>query len=93
LNNFRISHSIVRTAWAFTAVVLLALTQHAAAQGPAGANGVASIPGSTVRADEYGRPVAQLGLIGILTNPPPPTPYVDSTQMTTPGGKGQIPPK
>ena len=57
---------------AFAGAVLLALTHLAAAQGPSGANGVAGIPGSVVRAGEDGRPVNQPGLIGILTNPPPP---------------------
>jgi hypothetical protein len=78
---------------AFAGAVLLALTHPAAAQGPSGANGVAGIPGSVVRAGEDGRPVNQPGLIGILTNPPPPNPYVDSKQTTTLGAKGKVPPK
>jgi hypothetical protein len=79
---------------AFAGAVLLALTHPAAAQGPSGANGVAGIPGSVVRAGEDGRPVNQPGLIGILTNPPPPpNPYMDSKQTTTLGGKGHAPSK
>jgi hypothetical protein len=81
------------TCSAFAGAVLLALTHLAAAQGPSGANGVAGIPGSVVRAGEDGRPVNQPGLISILTNPPPPNPYVDSKQTTTLRGKGQVPSK
>jgi hypothetical protein len=79
---------------AFAATVLLVLTQSATAQGTSGGTGaVASIPGSVVRAAEEGRPVKQPGLISILTNPPPPTPNVDSKQTTTLRGKGQVPSK
>ena len=77
----------------FAGAVLLVLTHLAAAQDPSGANGVAGIAGSVVRAGEDGRPVNQPGLIGILTNPPPPNPYVDSKQTTSLRGKGQAPPK
>jgi hypothetical protein len=76
------------------AAVMLALTQSATAQGTSGATGaVASIPGSVVRAAEEGRPVTQPGLISILTNPPPPSPYVVSKQTTTLRGKSQVPSK
>lgn len=76
------------------AAIMLALTQSATAQGTSGGTGaVASIPGSVVRAAEDGRPVTQPGLISILTNPPPPTPYVDSKHTTTLRGKGQVPSK
>jgi hypothetical protein len=79
---------------AFAAAILLALTQSATAQGTSGGTGaVASIPGSVVRAAEEGRPVTQLGLINILTNPPPPNPYVDSKQSPPHRGKGQMPSK
>ena len=80
---------IARSAFA---AVMLALTQSAAAQGTSGATGaVASIPGSVVRAAEEGRPVTQPGLISILTNPSPPSPYVDSKQTTTLRARGQVP--
>jgi hypothetical protein len=79
---------------AFAATVLLALTQSATAQGTSGGTGaVASIPGSVVRAAEEGRPLTQPGLISILTNPPPPNPYVDLKQTKTLRAKGQVPPK
>ena len=76
----------------FAAIVFLALTQSATAQGTSGGTGaVASIPGSVVRAAEEGRPVTQPGLISILTNPLPSNPSVDSKQTTTLSGKGQVP--
>jgi hypothetical protein len=79
------------TCSAFAAAVLLAMTQPGAAQGPAGAHGVAGVPGSVVRAGEDGRPVTQPGLISILTNPPPP--YAGPNPTATRRGTGQIPAK
>jgi hypothetical protein len=78
---------------AFGAAVLLALTQVAAAQGPSGANGVAGIPGSVVRAGEDGRQVTQPGLISILTNPPPPNPYPGPNPTATRRGTRPTPAK
>jgi hypothetical protein len=80
--------------WTFAAVALLTLMQPAAAQGPAGHGGVATVPASSVRGGEDGRPVTQLGLIGILANPPPPGPYPSgSSQTMAPRGAVQGPPK
>jgi hypothetical protein len=63
------------------AIVLLASTQFAAAQGPAGSTGaIASIPGYIVRA-EPGQPVPQQGILSILTTPP--NSNVDTRQTTT----------
>jgi hypothetical protein len=80
--------------WAFAAVAVLTLMQPAAAQGPAGHGGAATVPASSVRGGEDGRPVTQLGLIGILANPPPPAHYPSGSKQTmTPGGAVQGSPK
>lgn len=72
------------------ATALLASTQLAAAQGPAGGTGaIASIPGNIVRA-EPGQPVPQQGILGFLTTPP--NSSADSRQITTRRG-GQAPQK
>jgi hypothetical protein len=72
------------------AAALLASTQFAAAQGPAGGTGaIASIPGNIVRA-EPGQPVPQQGILGILTTPP--GPHADPRQTTTRRGD-PVPPK
>jgi hypothetical protein len=69
-----------RTAYS-AAAALLASTQLAAAQGPAGSTGaIASIPGYIVRA-EPGQPVPQQGILSILTTPPGSN--ADSRQVTT----------
>jgi hypothetical protein len=72
------------------AAALLASTQFAAAQGPAGGTGaIASIPGNIVRA-EPGQPVPQQGILGILTTPP--NSNADPRQTTTRRGD-PVPPK
>jgi hypothetical protein len=72
------------------AAALLASTQFAVAQGPAGSTGaIASIPGNIVRA-EPGQPVPQQGILGILTTPPGPN--ADSRQIAPRRGDS-TPPK
>jgi hypothetical protein len=82
------NHMKCRTVYSMLAVAgLFASTELAAAQGTSGGTGaIASIPGSVVRA-EPGQP-AQLGLIGILTNPPQSN--TDTRRGTT--RRGESPP-
>jgi hypothetical protein len=81
------------TRLAFAAAILLTPIQNATAQGTSGGTGaVAPIPRSVVRGAAEGRVVSQPGLISILTNPPPPDPYLDS-KLTTRRGQSQMPSK
>jgi hypothetical protein len=71
------------------AIALLASTQFAAAQGPAGSTGaIASIPGYIVRA-EPGQPVPQQGILSIITTPP--SPNADARPKATRRGENPMP--
>jgi hypothetical protein len=73
------------------AVALLASTQLAAAQGPAGGTGaIASIPGNIVRA-EPGQPVPQQGILSIIATPPGAN--ADARQRATRHVENPAPPK
>jgi hypothetical protein len=70
-------------------IALLASTQFAAAQGPAGGTGaIASIPGYIVRA-EPGQPVPQQGILSIITTPPGSN--ADARQRATRRGENPMP--
>jgi len=71
------------------AIVLLASTQFASAQGPAGSTGaIASIPGYIVRA-EPGQPVPQQGILSIIATPP--SSNADARQRPTRRGENPMP--
>ena len=73
------------------AIALLASTQFAAAQGPAGSTGaIASIPGYIVRA-EPGQPIPQQGILSIITTPP--NSNADARQRPTRRGENPMPQK
>jgi hypothetical protein len=72
---------------------LLAFAHPAAAQGPAGSGGVASIPGSVVRAGDQRQFVAPPGLISIITGSTPAGSNLDSNQRTTRRGGNPLPPR
>jgi hypothetical protein len=73
------------------AIALLASTQFAAAQGPAGGTGaIASIPGYIVRA-EPGQPIPQQGLLSIIATPPNSNANADARQKATRRGENPMP--
>jgi hypothetical protein len=82
------------TFFAIVGAALLASTQLVVAQGTSGSTGaIASIPSSIVRAGEQGRPVAQPGLISILTGSDLPDPKVDSKPYGARRSGATAPPK
>lgn len=84
----------MKSGLAYAALVLIASTQLAAAQGPSGSTGaIASIPGEIVRGAEQRPPVTQPGIFSLLVSGARPSPLADSRQPTTPRGETRIPPK
>jgi hypothetical protein len=82
------------TIFAIAGAALLTSTQLVVAQGTSGSTGaIASIPSSVVRAGEQGRPVAQPGLISILTGSDSPDPKADSKPYGVRRGGATAPPK